>query len=198
MKDIQKLIEQHTQLDGEEKVTDWAAIETAINDNINAIVAKQTDKVAEKVKGEVFADLGIDGVSDKDTLLKHIGTISQSDDSLKAEIEAKEKALQELNEKYGEVSQKTVQFEREKSLFELGITDPDARDYLLFNIGKRVNEETDWDKALASYKEEKPQFFTPQPTVATTGAKVNTTPKNEKLGFERHLAEMHPDVFKDN
>ena len=196
MKDIQKLIDQHTQTEGEEKVTNWAEVEKAINDDINAIVVKQTEKVADKVRGEVFEELGIDGVKDKDTLLKHIGTISQTDEELKGQLEEKDKALQELNEKYGEASQKTLQFEREKSLMELGITDADAREFLLFNVSKRVNEEVDWDTALTQYKEEKPQYFATTPTVSTTGARVTTPPKNEKLAWEKILEERHPDVLK--
>lgn len=198
MKDIQKLIEQHTTTNDEGSVVEWSAVEKAINDDINAIVAKQTDKVTEKAKAEVFAELGLEGVADKSSLLKHIESLSKTDEALKSELSAKEKALEELNTKYSEATEKTTQFEREKTLLELGITDADSREFLLFNVGKRVSEEVDWSTALEQYREEKPQFFTSEPAVKTTGVKVTNTPKSERLGFEKYLAERHPDVFKED
>lgn len=196
MKDIQKLVEQYTTTSDEGTVVEWSAVEKAINDDINAIVAKQTDKVADKAKAEVFSELGLEGVSDKSSLLKHIESLSKTDEALKTELSEKEKALEELNQKYSEVNAKTTEFEREKSLLELGITDADNREFLLFNVGKRVTEEVDWNTALEQYREEKPHFFATEPTVKTTGAKVTSTPKSEPFGFEKILAEKHPDVFK--
>jgi len=195
MKNLKSIIAENTEEKEGVASTNWDQVEAKVNEHINAIVVKTAQKEAEKAVKDVFETIGIDGVTDSESLQKHIKTISKSTDEIRKELEEKDQRLQEYETKSETLNQQLTEQEREKALLELGITDPDSRDYVLYNVGKRVNEETTWEAALQAYQEEKPQYF--KPTIATTGARVAQPPQTEKTGWEKILAEKHPDIFKN-
>ena len=182
MKDLEKLVKEHTNEEGQ---TDWSAVEELVNKETNDIVAASTKKAADKAKDEARDSLMKELDIDDPKALKDKLNLSEE---LTKKLEEKENALNEL-------TGKTTKLEREKLLYAQGITDPDTVDYILFNVDKRVNDETDFDKAFNAFKEEKPQYFQSEPI--TTGIKPGVTSKKEMAGFEKILAEKHPNEFKE-
>lgn len=178
MKNLEKLVKEHTNEEGQ---IDWSAVEELVNKETNDIVAASTKKATDKAKEDLLKELEIDdpkAIKDKLNL----------SEELSKKLEEKENALNEL-------TGKATKLEREKLLYSQGITDPDTVDYILFNVDKRVNEENDFDAALNAFKEEKPQYFQSEPI--TTGTKPGGASKREMAGFEKILAEKHPNEFKE-
>ena len=184
---IQELIKQHTSEDG---TIDYAAIESAVNDSINGIVVKNVAKEKEKAQADYLKSLGFDS---EDDLKKKL-----SDDG-KAEVlkqlEETKKQYEELKSEHEPLTAKATTLERAHHLYKLGITDEDAVDFIVHAVSKRTNEETSFEDALKAYQEEKPQLFSTQPM---TTANPSGGGANEIAGFEKHLAEKHPDLFKDD
>ena len=149
-------------------VIDWEAVEVKVNESINGIVAKDTEKAIAKY----LADKGF---KDEKAFADHL-----------AEHET-------LKTTHAELTAKQEKMLRDTSLLELGITDAEKRDYLAYTIGKKVDDKTDWTKALAIYQEEKPELFATKPI--TSGTKVVPPgATTEKMGFEKILEEKHPGI----
>ena len=184
---IQEIVAKHTTDD----TIDWGAVETALNETINAIVVKNGAKEKEKAQSEYLKTLGFDS---EDDLKKKL-----SDDG-KAEVlkqlDTIKKEYEELKTKHEPLTQRATNLEREKALFKLGITDEDAVDYIVHAVGKRTNDETSFEDALKAYQEEKPQLFQTGVPFSTTATKSGGG-HNEVAGFEKYLADRHPDQFKD-
>lgn len=181
MKNIQKLIEENSkEVDGEKKV-DWKSVEDSINKETNDIVAKQTSKAQEDLLKQL-------GFEDSDKLKEHLSKV----DELSEETKKKD-------EKINELSSAKTETERKMKLIGMGITDEDTLDYVMYNVNKRANDDTPWEKALESYKQDKPSYFESQQEnkPITTGTKNEGNNSGEKLGFEKILGEKHPDVFGD-
>ena len=174
---IQEIVAKHTTDD----TIDWGAVETALNETINAIVVKNGAKEKEKAQSEYLKTLGFDSEDDLTEVLKQFDTIK--------------KEYEELKTKHEPLTQRATNLEREKVVFQLGITDEDAVDYIVHAVGKRTNDETSFKDALKAYQEEKPQLFSTQPM---TTANPSGGGANEIAGFEKYLAEKHPDLFKDD
>lgn len=196
MKNLKEIVAKNTEEKDGVAATNWEAVESAVNEHINAVVLKNSQKEAEKVSKEIFESLGYDGVTDRESLKNHIEKVSKGTEEIQKSLEEKEKQLAEYEEKTQTYTKQLTESEREKSLLSIGVTDPDAREFLLFNVSKRVDENTTWEDALQAYQEEKPQFF--KPTIGTTGAKVSQAPANDKPGFQKILEEKYPDVYKTN
>lgn len=195
MKNLKSIIAENTEEKDGVTATNWEAVETRVNEHINAIVVKSTQKEAEKAIKEVFESLGLQGVTDVGTLNSHIKTISKSTEQVRKELEEKDQKIHEFESQSQNLTQQLTKQEREKALLELGITDADSREFVLYNVGKRVDEKTTWEEALQAYQEEKPQYF--KPSIGTTGARVSQPPQTEKNGWEKILADKHPDIFKN-
>ena len=147
-------------------VIDWQAVEEEVNTKINGIVTKENEKAVNKF----LADKGF---KDEKALTDFV-----------AEHET-------LKTTHADLTAKQEKMSRETSLLELGITDPKVRDYLAYTIGKTVDEKTDWNKALETYKTENPDQFKAGPI--TTGVKtVAPGTQPEKKGFEAILEARHP------
>jgi len=180
MKDLQKLVEANTK-DG---VVDWESIEKTINEETNNLIAKNKGSELNRVLNE----LGLEKVEDLKLTLKE-------KEELAKKLEETNKSLETINKSLEEKDKVITLTEREKMLYQMGITDKDTVDYVLFNVNKRVGEDKDFASALEEYKKEKPQFFEEKPlTISTKGNP--TVPPEEKLGFEKVLEERRPDVFK--
>jgi hypothetical protein len=177
MKNIKDLIEKHTK----DEKTDWDAVEEAINKETNDIVAKQTSKA----QADLLKDLGFD---DKDDLTAQLGKV------------------EELNGKVEELQGAKTETERKLSLINNGVKDEDDIDYVMFQVNKRVDDETKWEDALKAYKEEKPSYFgaekqkekEPEKPPVTGTKQKSDDKESEPLGYERILAEKHPEVFNKN
>lgn len=189
MKNLQEIIQAHTTEDEGKTKVNWEGVEAKVNEHINAIVVKSTQKESEKAVKELFEKAGLENIGDAEGLKKHIDTVSQSTEQIQKELKAKEEEIQTYLKKTEELEQKYTHVEREKTLVAAGITDPDTIDYLLFNVGKRVNEETPFEQALQAYAEEKPALF--RTTATTTGTKVQKVPAGEKAGFEKILEDKY-------
>lgn len=183
MKSIREIVEAHTK----EGVTDWETADKVYQDTINGIVVKETAKTAEKAQQDTILELGLENV-------QSVADLKKYSDSMKKSIEERETQIKEATEQIGSLQSKTTQYERERSIIALGITDPDTIDYLTFNVSKRLDDNTDWNKALEGYKTDKPHLFEKTPTITTTGARVSGDGTTEKFGWETKLEEKYPDL----
>lgn len=186
---VQDIIKTHTTEDG---TTDWGAVETALNETVNGIVVKTVAKEREKAQGEYLKALGFDSEDDLRKKLSEDGKteVLKQLDTIKTEYE-------ELKTKHEPLSQKATSLEREKHLYKLGITDEDAVDYIVHAVGKRTNETTSFEDALKAFQEEKPQVFKTGAPFTTTGSPSGGGVPAQ-AGYEKYLAEKHPDLFKDD
>lgn len=179
MKNIENLIKEHTKDD----VTDWTAIENAVNEEINNIVTKDVAKEKEKFEStqvnEVLKTLGYENVED---LKKTLDTV----DEVQKALETKDAEIQGLKTE-------STMLERTNKLFGMGVAQ-DAVDYILFNVNKKVTEDKDFETALGEYKTEQPKFF--EKTI-TFGGGSHQTPPPEVDGATAKLKELYPDVDFD-
>lgn len=169
MKDIKLFIENNT---NDEGVIDYAALEEAINSDINNIVAKNkpdTDKLKQELHGEVaksiISGLGIEGstVDDLKLWAKKMGgsTDEFKEANIKLESEL-EKARQELNDTATakkELERTVTNKEQLSRIKELGIKDDETAEFIKFKLDKLVGEDKDFDTALNEFKEQSPNYF---------------------------------------
>ncbi len=186
---LQEIIKQHTSEDG---TTNWSAVESAVNDDIiNPIVVKNVAKEKEKAQSEYLKALGFESEADLKKKLSDDGKTE-----VLKQLEEVKKAHDELQGKYEPLATKATTLERAQQLFKLGITDEDTVDYLVHAVSKRTDDNTTFEDALKAYQEEKPSFFqtgAPRTTATPSGGGANET-----AGFEKYLAERHPDIYKDD
>lgn len=185
---ISEIVEKNTEKDGENVKVNWESVEKEINDNINNIVAKQTSKAEEKAKSDLLKSLNIESEEDLKKKLEDDGS------ELKTKLETMQKELEERETKLSELNEKSTRLERERVIMSEGAQDPDDIDYVLYNVSKKVSEDTPFEDALKAFKEEKPKYFSsPRKTAAPSGGG-----KPEMEGFEKYLADRHPDVYQDD
>jgi hypothetical protein len=185
---LQEIIKQHTSEDG---TTNWSAVESAVNDDINAIVVKSVAKEKEKAQSEYLKALGFESEADLKKKLSDDGKAE-----VLKQLDEVKKAHDELQGKYEPLATKATTLERATQLFKLGITDEDTVDYIVHAVSKRTDENTTFEDALKTYQDEKPNFFqvgAPRTTATPSGGGANET-----AGFEKYLAERHPELFSDD
>jgi len=204
MKDIQELIKAHTTEEGQ---VDFSRVTEEINNEINAIVARNVDK-AEK---NAFKSLEIEGVEDSKTLLSYIEARTSEPTERMSELE---KALLEKDEVISsfktEVEQTRTKLEeyaksadmltKERILLQEGIVDPEDRDYFLHTVDKFVDENTDFAAAWNRYKEEKPEKvlrFIAKDKPISTGTKTRSAEAKQLSGAKALLRERNPELFRD-
>lgn len=172
MKNIDKLIAHYTDEEGN---IDYQELETKINEEVNNIVAKNkpdTSKLREEVKGEVAKELigglGIEGSSVNDLKLwaKKMG--GSTDEFKEANIQLEQK-VKELEEKYNAAAQEKEQYEQSlrtqeaiSKVRKYGVKDDDTAEFIKFKVEKNLTEDTDFDTALESFREENPHYFREQ------------------------------------
>lgn len=192
MKNIEDIIKKHTTDAG----TDWEKVKAEINEHVNGIVVKQTEKAkeqaVEQARADMFKGLGIEGVEDEKALKTKIKELSQVDSESKKQYEETQKSLEELQAKYEDTAKTADTLTKEKMLLQHGVTDPDDFDYVMHNVSKRVGEDKDFTTALNEFKEEKPKYFVKNPT--TTGTKAGGSKPPQTYGWEDKLAEKHPEL----
>lgn len=172
MKNIDKLIEQFTDEEGN---IDYQELEAKVNEEVNNIVAKNkpdTSKLREEVKSEVAKELigglGIEGESVDDLKLwaKKMGG---STDEIKEANLNLEKQVKELEEKYSTVAQEKEQYEQNlraqeaiSKVRKYGVKDDDTAEFIKFKVEKQLSDDVDFDTALESFREENPHYFREQ------------------------------------
>lgn len=172
MKNIESLIQQFTDEDGN---IDYGEIETKVNEEINNIVAKKkpdTSKLKEELKSEVAKELvsglGIDGESVDDLKLwaKKMGG---STDEFKEQNIELERKVKELEEKYNTVAQEKEQYEQSlrnteaiSKVRKFGVKDDDTAEFIKFKVEKQLSDDVDFDTALENFREENPHYFREQ------------------------------------
>lgn len=172
MKNIDKLIAQYTDEEGN---IDYQELETKINEEVNNIVAKNkpdTSKLREEVKGEVaqelISGLGIEGSSVDDLKLwaKKMG--GSTDEFKEANIQLEQK-VKELEEKYNAAAQEKEQYEQSlrtqeaiSKVRKYGVKDDDTAEFIKFKVEKQLSDDVDFDTALESFREENPHYFREQ------------------------------------
>ena len=205
MKNLKEIIEQHKDEEGN---VQWDKAEGVVNEEINRVVARESDieKVKPKVVKNIMEELNLEGETVDD--IKKALEASEPDEETqqqlekyKADLEKVQNERDELAKTKEELEGQTSKLTREQKLIERGVTDPDDRDYLLYNAEKRIDEENDFDSVIEQLQEEKPKFFQEQqqPQPQTSGASVRQSNKNaEQSGVAAILAEKYPDEFKNN
>lgn len=176
MKDIKAIIEKHTD---EEGVVDYAALEEAVNSEINGIVAKNkpdTEKLKQELHGEVaksiISGLGIEGetVDDLKLWAKKMGgstdEFKEANIKLEQELEKVRNELEEIATAKQELETTLTTKERLGKIKELGVKDDDTAEFIKFKLDKLVSEDKDFDTALNEFKEESPTYFR-TPSVTT-------------------------------
>lgn len=172
MKNIDKLIAQYTDEEGN---IDYQELETKINEEVNNIVAKNkpdTSKLREEVKGEVaqelISGLGIEGsnVDDLKLWAKKMG--GSTDEFKEANIQLEQK-VKELEEKYNAAAQEKEQYEQSlrtqeaiSKVRKYGVKDDDTAEFIKFKVEKQLSDDVDFDTALESFREENPHYFREQ------------------------------------
>lgn len=169
MKNIENLITENT---NEEGVVNYEAVESAVNDEINNIVAKNkpnTDKLKEELYGEVTSEiirgLGIEGQSIDDLKLwaKKMG--GSTDEFKEANIKLEEE-LKKAQEQLDQLSQEKQQIEQEytttqqlQKIKQAGVGDDETAEFIKFKLDKQVGEDKDFDTALNEFREQSPSYF---------------------------------------
>lgn len=193
MKNAKEIIEKYT-VDGN---TDWEKVDAAINDHINGIVVKQTEKAketaAEQVRTDIFKGLDIEGVEDEKALKSRIKELSDGTAAFKKQIEEAQSKYGELEKQYANVTKTTDTLTKEKKLLELGLLDEDERELVMVAVNRRIGDDKDFDTALAEVKEEKPHYFAPK-NPSTTGSRARGQTPDNKPGWFTKLAERNPEL----
>lgn len=172
MKNIDKLIEQFTDEEGN---IDYTELEAKINEEVNNIVAKNkpdTSKLREEVKGEVAGEiisgLGIEG-STVDDLKLWAKKMGGSTDEIKEQNLYLEKELNSLREQYEEADKQRREYEQSirsqeaiSKVRKFGVKDDDTAEFIKFKVEKNLTEDTDFDTALENFREENPHYFREQ------------------------------------
>ena len=169
MKNIKSLIEQHT---NDEGVIDYDSVETAVNDEVNNIVAKNkpdTDKLKQDLHGEVAKEiiggLGIEGESVDDLKLWAKKMAGNTDEFKETNIKL-EQELESLKKQYDEVETAKNQIEQEytntqqlQKIKQLGVKDDETAEFVKFKLDKLVGDDKDFDTALDEFRNESPSYF---------------------------------------
>jgi len=169
MKNIKSLIEQHT---NDEGVIDYDSVETAVNDEVNNIVAKNkpdTDKLKQDLHGEVAKEiiggLGIEGESVDDLKLWAKKMAGNTDEFKETNIKL-EQELESLKKQYEEVETAKNNIEKEytntqqlQKIKQLGVKDDETAEFVKFKLDKVVGEDKDFDTALDEFRNESPSYF---------------------------------------
>jgi hypothetical protein len=172
MKDIKLFIEKHTD---EEGVIDYAAVEEAINGEINGIVAKNkpdTDKLKQELHGEVaksiISGLGIEGstVDDLKLWAKKMGgstdEFKEANIKLESELEKTRQELNDIATAKKELETNLTFKDQLGRIKELGVKDDETAEFIKFKLDKLVGEDKDFDTALNEFKEQSPTYFRTQ------------------------------------
>jgi len=169
MKDLDKIISQHT---NDEGVIDYTALEELINGEINNIVAKNkpnTDKLKEELKGEVakelISGLGVEGDTVDDLKLwakKMAGNTDEFKETnikLEQELKKTQEELEAISTAKSELESNLTNAERLNKIKELGIKDNETAEFVKFKLDKMVSEDKDFDTALNEFREQSPSYF---------------------------------------
>lgn len=185
MKTIREIVEAHTK----EGITDWDNADKSYQETINGIVVKETAKTAEKVKADTIEAIGIESVKAPEDVKKFMATLQKT-------LEERESEYAIAQENLAKANKTATSLERESGLIKMGVTDQDVIDFIMFNVDKRVDDKTDWNTALETYKTDKPTLFENR-AIGTTGSHVGKGATEEKMGYEKYLEDKYPD-FKEN
>jgi hypothetical protein len=169
MKNIKSLIEQHT---NDEGVIDYDSVETAVNDEVNNIVAKNkpdTDKLKQDLHGEVAKEiiggLGIEGESVDDLKLwakKMAGNTDEFKETnikLEQELESLKKQYEEVETAKNNIEQEYTNTQQLQKIKQLGVKDDETAEFVKFKLDKVVGEDKDFDTALDEFRNESPSYF---------------------------------------
>jgi len=169
MKNIKSLIEQHT---NDEGVIDYDSVETAVNDEVNNIVAKNkpdTDKLKQDLHGEVAKEiiggLGIEGQSVDDLKLwakKMAGNTDEFKETnikLEQELDALKKQYEEVETAKNQIEQEYTTTQQLQKIKQLGVKDDETAEFVKFKLDKMVGDEKDFDTALDEFRNESPSYF---------------------------------------
>ena len=169
MKNIKSLIEQHT---NDEGVIDYDSVETAINEEVNNIVAKNkpdTDKLKQDLHGEVAKEiiggLGIEGQTVDDLKLwakKMAGNTDEFKETnikLEQELEALKKQYEEVETAKNQIEQEYTTTQQLQKIKQLGVKDDETAEFVKFKLDKMVSDEKDFDTALDEFRNESPSYF---------------------------------------
>ena len=169
MKNIKSLIEQHT---NDEGVIDYESVETAVNDEVNNIVAKNkpdTDKLKQDLHGEVAKEiiggLGIEGESVDDLKLwakKMAGNTDEFKETnikLEQELESLKKQYEEVETAKNNIEQEYTNTQQLQKIKQLGVKDDETAEFVKFKLDKLVGDDKDFDTALDEFRNESPSYF---------------------------------------
>ena len=169
MKNIKSLIEQHT---NDEGVIDYDSVETAVNEEVNNIVAKNkpdTDKLKQDLHGEVAKEiiggLGIEGQTVDDLKLwakKMAGNTDEFKETnikLEQELEALKKQYEEVETAKNQIEQEYTTTQQLQKIKQLGVKDDETAEFVKFKLDKMVSDEKDFDTALDEFRNESPSYF---------------------------------------
>lgn len=193
MKDIKKYITKHTNEEGE---LDYKALEEEVNQEINGIVAKNEEKAQNSVLKEF-------GVESKEQLKEKMNDLENKPKEYEERLQTYEEQLKEKENELNEVSTNAKTLEQERILLQEGVKDPEDRDYLLYNVNKMVDDETDFNSAWEKYKEEKgdkvERFIEPEKTQnVTTARKVSGGSESTQTdGVKSLIRERNKSLFND-
>lgn len=127
---------------------------TFTQEEVNAIMAK------EKGQGERSV-LKMFGLKDKDEAQEFAQKIKLWQESQQSEAD-KIKALQSEKEgietSYKQAVSELNGLKAEKYLLSQGVSSADT-EFVAFKVGKLINEDTDFEKAVEAFKKENPRFF---------------------------------------
>lgn len=169
MKNIKSLIEQHT---NDEGVIDYDSVETAVNDEVNNIVAKNkpdTDKLKQDLHGEVAKEiiggLGIEGQTVDDLKLwakKMAGNTDEFKETnikLEQELESLKKQYEEVETAKNNIEQEYTNTQQLQKIKQLGVKDDETAEFVKFKLDKLVGDDKDFDTALDEFRNESPSYF---------------------------------------
>jgi hypothetical protein len=166
--ELEKIIKGYSNEEGQ---IDWAKVTEAINNDINNVVAKQTDKAKEDARGEFLKTFEVENVE---------------------QLAEKINQGQEVQETLTKTQSELTNLQRKEALYSQGITDPDRVDYILFNVNKRVSDDVAFEDAFKAYREEKPDLFKKEPI--TFGKREGGEEPTTEPGYRKALKERHPDL----
>mgnify|MGYP001149811746 CR=1 FL=1 len=169
MKNIKSLIEQHT---NDEGVINYDSVETAVNDEVNNIVAKNkpdTDKLKQDLHGEVAKEiiggLGIEGQTVDDLKLwakKMAGNTDEFKETnikLEQELESLKKQYEEVETAKNNIEQEYTNTQQLQKIKQLGVKDDETAEFVKFKLDKLVGDDKDFDTALDEFRNESPSYF---------------------------------------
>lgn len=164
MKDLKGFLEKYKTEDG----YDFETANEALNEDINKIVAKNKpseEVLLEKAQASLIEGLGIDAKSldDVKTYIKKMGgntdEFKEANLKLEKELNDYKSQFETLSNEKSTLEQQFRQRDEFDKIRSLGIDTDDKLEFVHFKVGKLVNDERDFDTALAEYKETNPDLF---------------------------------------